>query len=164
MKLKSILYILMTLPLLWSCNDEDDVNEIFDSGTWFVVDYYGKANWSKRTGTPKYNVMANSPDKNTAAEGRKALAIIQQFSLTFHADGTFVGGMQNGDFKGTWQADGKDRTIRLKIEGNPNTSSAYNREYIETLQDVVFYQGDSNVIMLAPEGKKSYIQFTHKRE
>lgn len=34
MKLKSILYILMLLPFLWSCNNEDDVEEIFASGTW----------------------------------------------------------------------------------------------------------------------------------
>lgn len=27
MKLKSILYILMLLPFLWSCNNEDDVEE-----------------------------------------------------------------------------------------------------------------------------------------
>lgn len=32
MKLKSILYILMLLPFLWSCNNEDDVEEIFASG------------------------------------------------------------------------------------------------------------------------------------
>lgn len=37
MKLKSILYILMLLPFLWSCNNEDDVEEIFASGTWHVV-------------------------------------------------------------------------------------------------------------------------------
>ena len=48
MKLKSILYILMLLPFLWSCNNEDDVEEIFASGTWHVVDFYGKANWDKR--------------------------------------------------------------------------------------------------------------------
>ena len=41
MKLKSILYILMLLPFLWSCNNEDDVEEIFASGTWHVVDFYG---------------------------------------------------------------------------------------------------------------------------
>lgn len=50
MKLKSILYILMLLPFLWSCNNEDDVEEIFASGTWHVVDFYGKANWDKRNG------------------------------------------------------------------------------------------------------------------
>ena len=57
MKLKSILYILMLLPFLWSCNNEDDVEEIFASGTWHVVDFYGKANWDKRNGEPKYNVQ-----------------------------------------------------------------------------------------------------------
>lgn len=162
MKLKSILYILIALPLLWSCNNEDDVDEIFDSGNWFLVDYFSRANWDKRNGVPKYNAMANNEDKIVAAEGRKALSIIQTFTLTFHADGKFVGSMQNGDFKGTWQADGKDRTIRLKIEGNPNTSDTYNREYIEALKNAVFYQGDSNYIMLAPEDKKTYIQFRHK--
>ena len=55
MKLKSILYILMLLPFLWSCNNEDDVEEIFASGTWHVVDFYSKANWDKRNGEPKYN-------------------------------------------------------------------------------------------------------------
>lgn len=61
MKLKSILYILMLLPFLWSCNNEDDVEEIFASGTWHVVDFYGKANWDKRNGEPKYNAMAHNP-------------------------------------------------------------------------------------------------------
>lgn len=73
MKLKSILYILMLLPFLWSCNNEDDVEEIFASGTWHVVDFYGKANWDKRNGEPKYNAMAHNPDKTIATEGRKAL-------------------------------------------------------------------------------------------
>ena len=53
MKLKSILYILMLLPFLWSCNNEDDVEEIFASGTWHVVDFYGKENWDNRNLDPK---------------------------------------------------------------------------------------------------------------
>ena len=81
MKLKSILYILMLLPFLWSCNNEDDVEEIFASGTWHVVDFYGKANWDKRNGEPKYNAMAHNPDKTIAAEGRKALDIIHGFNI-----------------------------------------------------------------------------------
>lgn len=156
MKLKSILYILMILPFLWSCNDEDDVEEIFVSGTWHVVNYFGKANWGKRNGDPKY--------KPTDAAGRNALNIIQSFTLIFNVDGSFTGKMQNSSFKGKWQADGKERTVHLQIEGNPGTSSSYDREFIETLQNVVFYQGDSNVLLLAPEDKKSFIQFSHKKE
>lgn len=96
-------------PFLWSCNNEDDVEEIFASGTWHVVDFYGKANWDKRNGEPKYNAMAHNPDKTIATEGRKALDIIHGFNITFKADGTFTGSIQNGTIEGTWQADGKDR-------------------------------------------------------
>ncbi len=156
MKLKSILYILMIVPFLWSCNDEDDVEEIFVSGTWHVVNYFGKANWDKRNGDPKY--------KPTDTAGRNALQTIHTFTLIFNVDGSFVGKMQSGNFKGKWQADGKERTIRLRIEGSPGTSSSFDREYIETLQNVEFYQGDSNVLLLAPEDKKSFIQFSHRTE
>lgn len=85
MKLKSILYILMLLPFLWSCNNEDDVEEIFASGTWHVVDFYGKANWDKRNGEPKYNAMAHNPDKTIATEGRKALGYHSWFQHHFQS-------------------------------------------------------------------------------
>ncbi|WP_455673594.1 DUF4847 family protein [Phocaeicola sp.] len=150
MKLKHILYILLVLPFLWSCNDEDNVDDIFASGTWHLVNYYTKANWDKRNGDPKYKPT----DQGSS--------IIQKFTLNFNSNGTFTGSMQNvSNFEGTWQADGKDRTVFLKINGNPNTSSAYNKEFIEALKNVAFYQGDSNFLMLGPEDKRSYIQFTH---
>lgn len=95
MKLKSILYILMLLPFLWSCNNEDDVEEIFASGTW--------------------------------------------------------------------QADGKDRTVNINFTKTPSSTS-YNNEFIEALNNAIFYQGDSNVLLLAPEGKKTYIQFAHNKQ
>lgn len=153
MRLKHIFYILMVLPFLWSCNNEDDVNDIFASGTWYVVNYYTKADWNKRNGDPKYK-----PDNK---DGRAALQIISKFTLNFNSDGSFTGKMQNSDFEGTWEANGKDRTVYLTIKGNPNTSSGYDREFIETLQNVVFYQGDSNYLMLGPDDKRSYIQFRH---
>lgn len=164
MKRKHILYLLLVLPLLCSCNNEDDIEEIFTSGTWYLVDYFGKANWNKQDGVPTYNAMAHNEDRNIAAEGIKALEVIQKFSLTFKSDGTFTGGMQHGSFEGTWQADGKERTVFLTLKGNPNTSTNYNREFINTLKQVVCYQGDSKVLLLAPEDKKSYIQLRHVKQ
>ena len=161
MKLKYILYIMLALPLLWSCNNEDDLEEIFASGTWYVVNYFGKANWDRGDGEPMYKPIDS--EGNIDKEGRKALETIHAFSLTFKADGTFSGSMERGDFSGTWQADGKERTIRLRVSSNPNTSGySLSRTYIETLENAAFYRGDSNYIMLAPEDKKTYIQFTHK--
>lgn len=39
-----------------------------------------------------------------------------------------------------------------------------NNEFIEALNNAIFYQGDSNVLLLAPEGKKTYIQFAHNKQ
>lgn len=153
MKLKNILYILCALPFLWSCNDEDDVNEIFASGPWYVVNYFTKVDWNKRNGEPYY--------KADTGEGQDALKVIQLFTLTFSNDGTYQGTMQNAKFEGTWSADGKDRSIRLTIKGSPNTSSRFNKQLIETLNEATFYQGDSNVLMLGPSDKRSFIQFRH---
>lgn len=163
MKLKPILYILMLLPFLWCCNNEDDVEEIFASGTWQVVDFYGKANWDKRNGEPKYNAMAHNSDKAVAAEGRKALETIRSFRITFKTDGTFEGNLQNGAMEGKWQANGKDQTVNIRFTRKP-TATNYNNEFIQALETAVFYQGDSKVLLLAPEDKKTYIQLTHNKQ
>ena len=42
----------MLLPFLWSCNNEDDVEEIFASGTRHVVDFYGKEIGTNGTESP----------------------------------------------------------------------------------------------------------------
>ena len=152
-RIKNLLSILMLLPFLWSCNDEDDINEIFVSGTWNVVNYFTKADWDKRNGEPLY--------KLNTVEGQNALKNISQFTLTFSDDGTFKATMNNSTFEGTWQADGKDRTVHFNIKGSPNTSSKHNKEFVETLKEATFYQGDSQVLLIAPSDKESYIQFKH---
>ena len=153
MKLKHILYILCAIPFLWGCNDEDDINEIFASGPWYVVNYFTKADWNKRNGEPVY--------KLDTSEGQETLKVVQRFTLTFSDDGTFQGTMQSATFEGNWSADGKDRSIHLTVKGAPNISSRLNKELLETLKNVVYYQGDSNVLMLGPSDKRSYIQFRH---
>ncbi len=155
MKLKYLLPLFLMLPLLASCNDEDNVEEIFCSGPWYVGNYFGKANWDKRNGVPKYQ-PTNPADKQT-------LETIAAFHIEFKPDGSFSGSMKDATFEGDWSADGKERTVRLIFKGRPNTSNAYNREFIETLKEVIHYNGDTNYLMLGPEDKKSYIQFAHKR-
>lgn len=153
MRLRNILYILCTLPFFWGCNNEDNIDEIFVSGPWYVVNYFTKADWNKRNGEPVY--------KLDTSEGQEALKVVQLFTLTFSDDGTFKGTMQNANFEGTWNADGKNRSVHFTIKGNPNTSLRLNKELIETLKNAAFYQGDSNVLMLGPSDKRSYIQFRH---
>lgn len=154
MRIKNILSILCILPFLWGCNNEDDINEIFVSGTWNVVNYFTKADWNRRNGEPVY--------KQDTSEGIESLRVVSNFSLTFNDDGTYEGNMQNAVFSGTWSADGKNRTIHFTIKGNPSTSSRFNKEFIETLKEATYYQGDSKVLLLGPSDKRSYIQFKHK--
>ena len=148
MKLKNLLYILLALPFLWSCNDEDDIDEIFVSGTWQVVNFYTKVDWDKRNGELVYN------DKD-------ALQALTKLSLTFNNDGSFSATMVDGTFDGTWSAEGKDRTVYFKIKGSPSTSNRFNKHFIESLKEATYYQGDSNVLMIGPSDKRSYIQFRH---
>ena len=48
----------------------------------------------------------------------------------------------------------KDRTVNINFTKTP-PSTSYNNEFIEALNNAIFYQGDSNVLLLAPEGKKN---------
>lgn len=155
MRLKNILYIIGILPFLWGCNNEDDIDEIFVSGTWNVVNYFTKADWDKRNGEPVY--------KQDNKDDWESLKVISTFTLTFSDDGTFEGTMQNAQFEGTWSAEGKKRTVHFNIKGSPNTSSRFNKQFIDALKEAVYYQGDSNVLMLGPAEKRSYIQFRHNK-
>lgn len=154
MNFKNILCLLFTLPLFWGCT-EDDIDEIFISGTWNVVNYFTKADWDKRNGEPVY--------KQDNKDDVESLKVISTFTLIFHENGTLEGTMQNARFDGTWDADGKERTVHLSIQGNPDTASRFNKQFIDALKEATYYQGDSNVLMLGPSDKRSYIQFRHNK-
>lgn len=154
MNFKNILCLLFTLPLFLGCT-EDDIDEIFISGTWNVVNYFTKADWDKRNGEPVY--------KQDNKDDVESLKVISTFTLIFHENGTLEGTMQNARFDGTWDANGKERTVHMSIQGNPDTASRFNKQFIDALKEATYYQGDSNVLMLGPSDKRSYIQFRHNK-
>lgn len=148
------IYFLLTLPfLLSSCNNEDDINEIFVSqGTWYVVNYYTGVNWNSNNDKDAKPVITNVGD----------LKVIQQFNITFKDDGTLEGNMLNATFTGYWQANGKDHSISItRIKTSTSTVEGKNKDLIQTLEAARFYQGDSGMLRLAPEQRTTCIQFTH---
>ena len=154
MKLKHLLYMLLTLPLLWACSPEDDVQEIFVSGTWNVGNFYNGGDWSKYDND-------GARVKYTKEEDIKAL---NAMTISFFKDGTIEGRIATGPFTGKWAANGEDRTIsitQLKYSGTPSGKS---RELIEALQNATFYKGDNKYLKLASQNKKSYVQFGHYSE
>lgn len=160
MKLKSILYMLMVLPFLWSCNDEDNVDEIFVSGQWNLLNFYGQADWNSNNDTsarPEYDPVTRPSDG-------PILETIQAFTINFKVDGTFIATAQGSSFNGTWSADGKKRTVMINISGNPSGSSLAGK-YMNALKSARFYKGvggNSGYLQLAPDDKATFIQLRHK--
>ena len=153
MKLKHLLYLLLALPLFWGCNNGDDVNEIFVSGTWNVGNFYNGGDWNKVNDRARVNY----PDpKDTQA--------LNYLTVTFLTDGTIQVRMNNGTFTANLSANGDDRTISITQLKTTATPSGKSKELIEALKNAAYYKGDSNYLKLAPQDKKSYVQFGHYSE
>ena len=153
MKLKHLLYLILALPLFWGCNNEDNVEEIFASGTWNVGNFYNGGDWNKLNdgARPKY----------TQPDDLKALNFL---TVTFMEDGTISGRMNNGSYTANWKANGDDRTISITQLKTTATPSGKSKELIEALKNAAYYKGDSKVLKLASQDKKSYVQFGHYSE
>ena len=153
MKLKHVLYLIGMLPLLWGCNNEDNVDEIFVSGTWNVGNFYNGGDWDKLNdgARPAY----------TKEDDLKALNYL---SVTFMEDGTLQGRMNNGTLTAHWKANGEDRTISITQLKTTATPSGKSKQLVEALENAAYYKGDSKVLKLAPQNKKSYVQFGHYSE
>ena len=152
MKAKHILYsLLLILPMLFGCQ-EDDINEIFVSGTWNVGNFYNGGDWNKYDndcGRAKY----------TKAEDIRALNAL---TITFQEDGTLQGRLaNNATLTGRWQANGDKRTISITNLKTSNSVTGKSKELVEALENAAYYKGDKNYLKLAPATKNSYVQLGH---
>ncbi|MGL5937638.1 MAG: DUF4847 family protein [Phocaeicola sp.] len=151
MKLKTILYLLLTLPFLCGCNNEDDLNAIFQSGTWHIANFFTTDNWED---TNNFNAIYKD-----AAE----IEVLNNMEITFQADGTILGKLSNNaSFSGNWSANGGNRTISINITRTTgDVNKGLNKEVYNHLREVCFYKGDSSYLQLATVGKNKYIQLGH---
>ncbi len=155
MKLKYLLYILLALPLMCSCQ-EDDIEDIFvNSGTWNVGNFYVGGKWEKFDNDGAKAIYQSNED----------LKVLNQMTVIFHEDGTLSGSLLNGGtFSATWEANGKDRTISISKMRTSITPSGKSKELIDALTNAAFYKGDANYLKIAPEDKKTYVQLGHYSE
>lgn len=150
MKLKHLLYLLLIIPLLWSCSTEDDVNEIFISGTWNVGNFYNGGDWHK--------VNDGARPTYTQEEDLKALNYL---TVNFLEDGSVQGRISNGTYTAKWSANPDGRTISITNVKTSATPSGKSKQLIEALKNAAYYKGDSKYLKLAPSDKKSYVQLGH---
>ena len=151
MKLKNLLSILLLLPLICSCQ-EDNIEDIFvNSGTWNVGNFYVGGKWEKNNDGAKAIYQKNDDIK-----------ALNQLTVIFHEDGVISGTLLNGGtFTGKWSANGKDRSILISDLNTSVTPKGKSKELIDALTNAAFYKGDSNYLKIAPENKKSYVQLGH---
>lgn len=135
-----------------SCNQGDDIEDIFVSGKWTVVNYFNTTDWKKSS---KAQPIYTSLEDVTAIKG---------LTIVFEETGVFSGTLTSGGtITGTWEANGKDRTVffdKKNIRTN-GILNGFDKEFVQILSDAAYYQGDSRNLLLTIEQKTYYVQLSH---
>ncbi len=150
--IKYIFTLIILSIALCGCNQEDDVFEIFSSGTWRVNNYYTDCNWNNLAYKPGNPVFTTEND----------LKVVNSFTVVFEEDGSMKGEIEGGTFTARWSANAKDRSFSITNITATISLSGKNAEFITRLKNVRYYQGDSKTMQLAPQDKTTYIQFNHR--
>lgn len=141
-----LLLIISILPILSSCNNEDDVIKIFTGKTW-------KMTFIAAEGSQKqFNFWGDqgmTSDNAAFTKSMDALAKDGNFVLNFEggdlngtAGGSFGGRATTTSVSGTWNANGESNKLNINVEGNPNDKDVLGKAFITGLLNATRYEGD----------------------
>lgn len=164
-KFNIIVLLLLALPFIVSCNDEDDIDAIFVGQTWYLGNFYTTSNWKDdNKGAPIY--------LRGQGEGTEVLNLINNngrdvFYIAFQ-EKTFTAKGGSNTFSGTWHADGKKNTLTMEITSGSapsgsDLSSRISRDFFNNIKDARFYRGNIYYLKFFPEEQKTYMQFSTNR-
>lgn len=144
MKAKFLLLCLLPL-LLWNCESEDDVNEIFNGHTWFITG--ATVDGTSLTGDEIAALYTNT----------------SSYYLTFSAS-TFSGVLVTGSIvNGTWSADGGDHSISMTFATATNaTATSLSSAIYNILRQATSYSGDSNNLIIKQDSR-NYVRFSSSK-
>lgn len=143
--------LIALIPLISSCNNEDDVVEIFTGKTWKM---------SRLTDHGKNPPQFYQGIWKTENEKMRSMELLNKegnFQVTF--EGSEVNGEVNGTqvkiqgvgstATGTWQANGKDNTVRIQIKNVRGTETdPLAKAFMAAIRKVFSYEGDINQLTL----------------
>lgn len=153
LKFKYIVLLLIAIPFLGACNNEDDIRAIFVGKSWHLSNFYTTNDWKdSNAGKPVYRPGSEGLIAINKPENKDKLII--NFQET-----TFTGKGLDSEFSGTWTADGKKNTLNMTITKGGNSSDKISADFINGIKAVAFYRGDINELRIFPENKKSYMLF-----
>ncbi len=152
-----ILSFLIALPILSSCDNEDDLVGIFIGKTWILTDIM--------QGTTSYFVWNTESTEEEKAESKELLGTGENYWIAFAgsvADGT-ISGTYTGKAVSTvgfsnvnWSATQKKKFYSDLYKFEINESEPLAKEFIYGLENADSYQGDYNNLSIyyTREGKK----------
>lgn len=118
-----------------ACENEDDIDEIFTGKTWYM------------NGGIISGKKLNSEVQNFYTDAKT-----DAYYITFSSQ-TFKGKLTNGDsFSGTWSANGKKQTIKLKLTEAPAASSPFDKQIYYILAGATSYRSGADFLQLRKDG------------
>jgi len=135
----TILLFLLSAVTLVACSSDDDIDDIFIGKTWYMSG--GKLN-----GT------------DFSKEQVSSLYIYKDSYWIVFSKDTFTGKLStNTSFSGTWEADGKHRTLKLNVTSSVNCEeSLLDANIFRVIKNVNRYSGDANILEIFSDDN-SYI-------
>lgn len=146
-----LLLMLVLLPLLSGCNNEDDVIEILTGKTWKLSRLT-----NKDSNAQFYPSLWNNDNKAMEESLKKLYDREETFTLTFEGTeldgelmGTHITGQGiNSSVSGTWKADSKSQSLSFNVKISGSENDALAKAFVNGLQNVYKYEGDVNSLTL----------------
>ena len=144
MKLKYITLLLLMLPVLSACNQEDDVIDIFTGKRWklnFIIDAKDKI----CTDSYFTNVSAEVKEASMKKMADKGNFIIDFTGVEVDGEviGTYSGRATNTTISGNWQANGKNNSFSTDQGGPSGNEDLLGKVFINGLATAYKYEGDT---------------------
>ena len=144
MNLKPICRIILAMlvcTFFTACTQDDDIEEIFIGKTWYMSG--GKLNGTDFSKDEVSELYVNK----------------DSYWIVF-SNNSFNGRLSAGsNLSGTWEADGKHRTLKLNITTAENCETiVLDRNILHVLKNINRYRGDANILEIFSE-EDSYINF-----
>jgi hypothetical protein len=146
--------LLLALSSLTACSSSDDVVAIFTGKKWKLSFIAAEGS------TQRFDFWQG--DTEAEKNSMKLLGVANNFTLQFNgADmGTYIGGgfsAQGVNSKpgGTWNADGKSRTLTMQTTSNGSESDVFAKAFLTGLLNAFRYEGDTNNLFIYYHDGKS---------
>ena len=170
-KFKHLLYCLLFITALTSCNDTDDLSAIFANKGKKLTNILRQGSKGPIPITdfwPVEDIKGKEKSYELLRDAKNYLISFDGIEEDGKITGNFSAKGVNVNLTGSWKADGKSGKISLSIKNSSGTESdSIAKEYIEALKNVYKYKGDKNNLYLYYEkGQQTgrFLMFHNKKD